>query len=85
MSRVTSPPPSAPSGAAWADLPRYPQACATLLTALEELLHPPQIIVLRGEEPAIGAWQRELAALYAPRRLLLAVPEERRAAAAGAG
>ena len=62
--------------AAWADLPRYPQACATLLTALEELLHPPEIIILRGEEPAIGAWQRELAALYAPRRLLLAVPKD---------
>ena len=62
--------------AAWADLPRYPQACATLLTALEELLHPPEIIILRGEEPAIGAWQRELAALYAPRRLVLAVPQD---------
>ena len=62
--------------AAWADLPRYPQACATLLTALEELLHPPEIIILRGEEPAIDAWQRELAALYAPRRLVLAVPQD---------
>ena len=62
--------------AAWAELPRCPQACATLLTALEELLHPPEIIILRGEEPAIGAWQRELAALYAPRRLVLAVPQD---------
>ena len=62
--------------AAWTDLPRYPQACATLLTALEELLHPPQIVIIRGDQPEIGAWQRELTALYAPRRLLLVIPKD---------
>jgi hypothetical protein len=60
-----------------ADLPRYPQACATLLTALQELLlHPPEIIIIRGEQPAIGAWQREPRRALCPRRLLLAVPKD---------
>ena len=62
--------------ASWADLPRYPQAHATLLTALEELLHPPQIVIIRGDQAAIGEWQRGLAALYAPRRLVLAIPAD---------
>ena len=33
----------------------------SLLTALEELLNPPQIVILRGEAAAIDVWRRELA------------------------
>jgi uncharacterized protein len=62
--------------AAWTELTRYPQAHATLLTALEELLHPPEIVIIRGEAGPIGEWQRELARLYAPRTLVLAVPND---------
>jgi uncharacterized protein len=61
--------------AAWADLARYPQSHATLLSALEELLHPPQIVIIRGAAGAITEWQAALARLYAPRRLVLAIPE----------
>ncbi|MBS0378045.1 MAG: thioredoxin domain-containing protein [Proteobacteria bacterium] len=60
--------------AAWGDLNRYPQSHATLLNALEEYVHAPQIVILRGENAVIGEWQRELARLYAPRRLVLAIP-----------
>ena len=60
--------------AAWAELARYPQSQGTLLTALEELLQPPQIVIIRGEAEAIAAWQTELARVYAPRRIVLAVP-----------
>ena len=35
--------------AAWPVMSRHPQGHATLLTALEELLHPPQIVLIRGE------------------------------------
>ena len=59
--------------AAWGELTRYPQSQGTLLTALEELLQPPQIVIIRGEGAAIAAWQQELARLYAPRRIVLAV------------
>ncbi len=60
--------------AAWGDLNRYPQSHATLLNALEEYVHAPQIVILRGENAVIAEWQRELGRLYAPRRLVLAIP-----------
>ncbi len=62
--------------AGWAPLEQYPQAHMTLLTALDELLHPPQIVILRGEASAIEVWRRELARLYGPRRLVLAIPAD---------
>ena len=61
---------------AWAMLEKYPQAHTSLLIALEELLHPPEIVVLRGEAAAIEPWRRELARLYSPRRIVLAIPAE---------
>jgi uncharacterized protein YyaL (SSP411 family) len=63
---------------AWPVLEKYPQAHMTLLIALEELLNPPETIILRGEAAAIEAWRRDLARLYAPRRLIIAVPGDAR-------
>jgi uncharacterized protein YyaL (SSP411 family) len=60
--------------AAWPVLEKYPQSHVSLVTALEELLEPVEIVILRGEPQAIEAWRRELARLYAPRRLVLAIP-----------
>ena len=62
--------------AAWAALERYPQAHVSLLPALEELLDPPEIIILRGEARTIEGWRLELARHYAPRRLTLAIPAD---------
>ncbi len=62
--------------AGWAMMERYPQGHASLLAALEELLHPPQIVVLRGVPETIETWRRELARLYSPRRMVLAVPAD---------
>ena len=53
-----------------------PSAHVALLAALEELLHPPQIVILRGEAEQIEAWRSQLVRLYAPRRMVLAVPTE---------
>jgi uncharacterized protein YyaL (SSP411 family) len=61
--------------AAWNAMAEAPTAHATLLDALEESLHPPDIIVLRGTPSEIEPWRRALAPLYAPRRLVVAVPE----------
>ena len=61
--------------AAASAIDRYPAAHASLLDALEEQVHPTEIVILRGPATVIGNWQRELARLYAPRRLLLAVPD----------
>jgi uncharacterized protein YyaL (SSP411 family) len=60
--------------AGWLGIEKHPHAHTTLLNALDELLNPPQIILLRGDESQITSWAKELHKLYAPRRLVLAVP-----------
>jgi uncharacterized protein YyaL (SSP411 family) len=62
--------------AGWAAMERYPQGHTSLLMALEEMLSPPQIVVLRGDSGTIEGWRRELAKLYSPRRMVLAVPAD---------
>jgi uncharacterized protein YyaL (SSP411 family) len=62
--------------AAWPALQKWPQAHMSLLGALEELLTPPEIVILRGEARTIDGWRRELAQVYAPHRLLLAIPAD---------
>ena len=62
--------------AAWPVLEKYPHGHMSLLMALEELLNPPEIVILRGEAAGIGVWQADLAKLYAPRRMVLAVPAD---------
>ncbi|HEY6483228.1 MAG TPA: thioredoxin domain-containing protein [Steroidobacteraceae bacterium] len=62
--------------AGWLAMEKYPHAHTSLLDALEESLHPPEIIILRGPEDEISKWARELHKLYAPRRLLLAIPSD---------
>jgi uncharacterized protein YyaL (SSP411 family) len=62
--------------AAWPALEKYPQAHVSLLGALEELLSPTQIVILRGEARTIEGWRAHLARLYVPHRLTLAIPAE---------
>ncbi|MEQ1775435.1 MAG: thioredoxin domain-containing protein [Burkholderiales bacterium] len=50
---------------------RQPSAFVSLLTALEEALAPPRLVVLRGEATALGEWQRALAARYRPDTLVI--------------
>jgi uncharacterized protein len=62
--------------AAWPSLEKYPHAHTTSLTALEELLNPPETVILRGDPAEIDSWRRELAKVYAPRRLVLVIPTD---------
>jgi uncharacterized protein YyaL (SSP411 family) len=62
--------------AAWRALERYPQGHMTLITALDEHLVPPQIIVLRGAAASIADWRGELDRLFDPRRVILAIPAD---------
>ena len=62
--------------AAGKGIEQYPHAHASLLAALEELLNPAEIVILRGESAQIENWQRELAKVYSPHRLVLAIPAE---------
>jgi len=59
--------------AAWPALTRHPQAHMSLLAALEELLSPGEVVIIRGTQDGIDSWSRELARLFAPRRLVLAI------------
>lgn len=58
---------------AWRALEDYPHGHVTLLTALEEYLNHPEIIVIRGEPNEIAGWRQAAARLYAPRRMLFAI------------
>ena len=62
--------------AAWASIERNPPAHGSMLDALEEQLVPVECVILRGPAAAIDAWRRELARLYAPRRLIFAIPDD---------
>lgn len=61
---------------AWPALEQAPMACNALLLALEEYLHPSQIIILRGPRPVIKLWQERSIRPYAPRRLTLTIPTD---------
>ncbi len=61
---------------AWASIQEYPSGHATLLQALEEMLQPPVIVILRGSRAAVEPWRVQLAAMYAPGRLVLAIPSD---------
>jgi uncharacterized protein YyaL (SSP411 family) len=53
---------------------RNPGAHTSLLVALEELLRPPRIVVLRGAAEAIGRWQAQLVATYRPDTMVTGLP-----------
>ena len=62
--------------AGWRVLERFPQGHVSLLHALEEVLNPPTIVILRGAADDIGQWQKDLARLYNPHRVILAIPDD---------
>ncbi len=61
--------------AAWSAMRQMPYAHDTLLDALEEHLAPPQTVVLRGVEGEMQRWRRLANETYAPRRLVVAIPD----------
>jgi uncharacterized protein YyaL (SSP411 family) len=60
--------------AAWPALGRYPQGHMSLIEALAEYLSPPDMMIIRGDEAP--RWRNELGKLYAPHRLVFAIPAE---------
>jgi uncharacterized protein YyaL (SSP411 family) len=57
-------------------LERYPEGHATLLRALEQLLRPPELVVVRAAPAALAPWQRVLDAGYRPFTLSFAIPAD---------
>jgi uncharacterized protein YyaL (SSP411 family) len=62
--------------AAWRGIQDYPQAHMSLVNALEDFLSPMQILVIRGEESSARQWATDLGALYAPTRMIFAIPKD---------
>jgi uncharacterized protein YyaL (SSP411 family) len=62
--------------AGWLIVEKYPHAHVSMLNALEEVLNPPKIVILRGEPAELQSWQRELARLYDPHRVVLPIPAD---------
>ncbi len=60
----------------WQALREYPHGHVSLLTALEEYLEHPEIIIIRGDATEIGRWRDAADRLYAPRRLVFAIDRE---------
>lgn len=62
--------------AGWRALQEYPHGHVSLLTALEEYLEHPEVIIIRGDSAEINRWQDAADKLYAPRRLVFAIDRE---------
>jgi len=62
--------------AAWHSIERYPEGHATLLSALAEILSPPELVIVRGTPDEIAEWQPALRAGYHPHRLTFAIPND---------
>lgn len=58
---------------AWKAMQDYPHGHVTLVTALEEYLQHPEIIIIRGDEDEATRWRDSAAKLYSPRRLVFAI------------
>lgn len=59
---------------AWDNIQRTPYAHNTMLDAVEELLYPTQIIVLRAKDEDLHEWRDYCTRTYSPRRLVLGIP-----------
>ena len=55
---------------------KVPYAYNAMLLALEEYLHPPQNIVLRGVDPDLSVWHARAHQFYSPKRLSFAIAAE---------
>ena len=62
--------------AAWQGIQAYPQAHMSLVNALEDFLPSTQILVIRGDAASAARWAEDLGALYAPTRMIFAIPRD---------
>ncbi len=62
--------------AAWTGIQDYPQAHMSLVNALEDFLSSMQILVVRGAASSAARWADVLGRLYAPTRMIFAIPDD---------
>ncbi len=61
---------------AWQAIEEYPHGHVTLITALEDYVHHPESIIIRGPDEEISHWRASAAKLYAPQRMVFAIPDD---------
>ncbi|MYD96464.1 MAG: thioredoxin domain-containing protein [Gammaproteobacteria bacterium] len=54
----------------------HPASHCTLLTALEETLHPPELVLVRGSSAALSEWLGFARAGYRPSRVVYGIPDD---------
>ena len=64
---------------AWKAMEEYPHGHVTLITALDDYVHHPETIIIRGQDDEIAKWRSSAAKLYAPRRMVFAIPDDAQA------
>jgi uncharacterized protein len=62
--------------AGWSMLEQYPQAHMSMVNALEDFLGSMQIVIIRGDALQVAHWAATLSAVYAPMRLIFAIPRD---------
>jgi uncharacterized protein len=62
--------------AAMPGMSRYADAHAAMLLALKDMLAPPTMMVLRGDEDKLQEWKLRLDRGFDPRRIVLAIPDD---------
>jgi len=62
--------------AAWRHLEEYPQAHMSYLQALEDYLAAIQTLIIRGDATESQRWADQLKGLYAPLRMMFAIPSD---------
>jgi len=60
--------------AAFPAITRNPEAHATMLLALQDVLEPPSMVILRGKPERLVEWRKELDKHFEPHRIVLAIP-----------
>jgi uncharacterized protein len=62
--------------AGWPALERYPAAHMSLANALDDFLAAAQILIIRGDAPAVDQWAAAVGAWYAPGRMIFGIPRD---------
>ena len=62
--------------AAVPDIARHPEAHATLVRAMDRLLEPPELVIVRGAQRSLVEWQQRLDSDFRPQRLLFFIADD---------
>jgi uncharacterized protein YyaL (SSP411 family) len=62
--------------AGWTAMLDFPHGHAALITALDEYLTHPEIVVIRGDAESAHEWAASIGKVYAPRRMIFAIPAD---------